>query len=133
METLRAPWRDVPPKYGSWNTIYRRFRRWNEAGAPAESPGCTPAVGVAASVTIDGVASAPVTSNGSGVATVDAPAGSPVTDSVTPCGLPEVTAVVTVKSVDIPAITVADGGSRLTEKSFCGGEVTRAIVVEQRQ
>ena len=20
-----APWRDVPPKYGSWNTIYRRF------------------------------------------------------------------------------------------------------------
>ncbi|WP_363280423.1 transposase, partial [uncultured Sphingomonas sp.] len=21
-----APWRDVPPKYGSWNTIYRRFR-----------------------------------------------------------------------------------------------------------
>ena len=27
-----APWRDVPPKYGNWNTIYRRFRRWNEAG-----------------------------------------------------------------------------------------------------
>ena len=27
-----APWRDVPPKYGSWNTIYRRFRRWSEAG-----------------------------------------------------------------------------------------------------
>lgn len=26
-----APWRDVPPKYGSWNTIYRRFRRWSEA------------------------------------------------------------------------------------------------------
>jgi len=22
-----APWRDVPFKYGSWNTIYRRFRR----------------------------------------------------------------------------------------------------------
>jgi transposase len=22
----------VPPKYGSWNTIYRRFRRWSEAG-----------------------------------------------------------------------------------------------------
>ncbi|MEZ0495119.1 transposase [Sphingomonas sp. IW22] len=22
-----APWRDVSPKYGSWNTIYRRFRR----------------------------------------------------------------------------------------------------------
>lgn len=27
-----VPWRDVPPKYGSWNTIYRRFRRWSEAG-----------------------------------------------------------------------------------------------------
>nr|WP_232493853.1 IS5 family transposase [Novosphingobium kaempferiae] len=27
-----APWRDVPPKYGNWNTIYRRFRRWSEAG-----------------------------------------------------------------------------------------------------
>lgn len=27
-----APWRDVPPKYGNWNTIDRRFRRWSEAG-----------------------------------------------------------------------------------------------------
>ncbi|WP_162528510.1 transposase [Novosphingobium sp. BW1] len=27
-----APWRDVPPKYASWNTIYRRFRRWSEVG-----------------------------------------------------------------------------------------------------
>lgn len=25
-------WRDVPPKYGNWNTIYRRFRRWSKAG-----------------------------------------------------------------------------------------------------
>lgn len=22
-----APRRDVPPKYGNWNTVYRRFRR----------------------------------------------------------------------------------------------------------
>ncbi len=22
----------MPPKYGNWNTIYRRFRRWSEAG-----------------------------------------------------------------------------------------------------
>ena len=28
-----TPWRDVPPKYGNWNTIYRRFRRWSDAGA----------------------------------------------------------------------------------------------------
>ena len=27
-----TPCRDVPPKYGNWNTIYRRFRRWSEAG-----------------------------------------------------------------------------------------------------
>lgn len=27
-----TPWRDVPPKYGNWNTICRRFRRWSEAG-----------------------------------------------------------------------------------------------------
>ncbi len=27
-----TPWRDVPRKYGNWNTIYRRFRRWSEAG-----------------------------------------------------------------------------------------------------
>lgn len=27
-----TPWRDVPPKYGNWNTIYRGFRRWSEAG-----------------------------------------------------------------------------------------------------
>ncbi|WP_246704112.1 transposase [Rhizobium sp. P38BS-XIX] len=26
-----APWRDVPPKHGSWNIIYHRFRRWSEA------------------------------------------------------------------------------------------------------
>ena len=28
-----APWRDVPEKYGNWNSIYRRFRRWSEAGS----------------------------------------------------------------------------------------------------
>jgi Transposase IS66 family/Putative transposase of IS4/5 family (DUF4096)/IS66 C-terminal element len=26
-----TPWRDAPPKYGNWNTIYWRFRRWSEA------------------------------------------------------------------------------------------------------
>lgn len=33
-----TPWRDVPPRYGNWNTIYRRFRRWSEAGV-WEAPG----------------------------------------------------------------------------------------------
>lgn len=23
-----APWRDVPPTFGKWNTLYQRFRRW---------------------------------------------------------------------------------------------------------
>ena len=27
-----APWRDLPERFGNWNTIYRRFRRWSEAG-----------------------------------------------------------------------------------------------------
>jgi len=27
-----TPWRDVPARYGNWNTIYRRFRRWSDAG-----------------------------------------------------------------------------------------------------
>jgi transposase len=27
-----APWRDVPEKYGKWNSIYRRFRRWSACG-----------------------------------------------------------------------------------------------------
>ncbi len=26
------PWRDVPEKYGNWNSIYRRFRRWSASG-----------------------------------------------------------------------------------------------------
>lgn len=27
-----APWRDVPERFGNWNTIYRNFNRWSEAG-----------------------------------------------------------------------------------------------------
>lgn len=29
---MRCAVAHVTPKYGSWNTIYRRFRRWSEAG-----------------------------------------------------------------------------------------------------
>jgi transposase len=27
-----APWRDVPPEYGAWQTIYGLFRRWQRQG-----------------------------------------------------------------------------------------------------
>jgi len=27
-----APWRDLPERYGNWNTVYQRFARWNERG-----------------------------------------------------------------------------------------------------
>jgi transposase len=27
-----APWRDLPARYGSWQTVSSRFRRWREAG-----------------------------------------------------------------------------------------------------
>ena len=27
-----APWRDLPERYGSWRTVYSRFRRWQQTG-----------------------------------------------------------------------------------------------------
>ncbi len=31
-----APWRDIPERYGPWETIYGRFRRWTRDGTWAE-------------------------------------------------------------------------------------------------
>ncbi len=27
-----APWRDLPPRFGEWNSVYQRFNRWAKAG-----------------------------------------------------------------------------------------------------
>jgi len=27
-----VPWRDLPDRYGKWETVYSRFRRWQQAG-----------------------------------------------------------------------------------------------------
>jgi len=27
-----APWRDLPDKFGNWNSIFRQFRRWADSG-----------------------------------------------------------------------------------------------------
>ena len=27
-----APWRDLPGRFGNWNTIYKNFDRWSKAG-----------------------------------------------------------------------------------------------------
>ena len=38
-----APWRDVPERYGHWQSIYSLFRRWQRAGSgPASGRRCRP-------------------------------------------------------------------------------------------
>jgi transposase len=27
-----CPWRDLPSRFGDWNAVYQRFRRWEKAG-----------------------------------------------------------------------------------------------------
>ena len=27
-----SPWRDLPERYGNWNSIYARFNRWSKMG-----------------------------------------------------------------------------------------------------
>lgn len=27
-----APWRDLPERYGNWNSVFKRFRRWSVKG-----------------------------------------------------------------------------------------------------
>ncbi len=27
-----APWRDLPPRFGPWNSVFQRFNRWSKKG-----------------------------------------------------------------------------------------------------
>lgn len=27
-----APWRDLPERFGEWNSVYQRFNRWSKSG-----------------------------------------------------------------------------------------------------
>jgi len=27
-----SPWRDLPERFGNWNSVYQRFRRWSKKG-----------------------------------------------------------------------------------------------------
>jgi transposase len=27
-----APWRDMPARYGKWDTVYKWYRRWQQSG-----------------------------------------------------------------------------------------------------
>ena len=49
-----APWRDLPERYGNWNSVYRRFRRWSASGVWEAAPTClADAMGDAAHHSID--------------------------------------------------------------------------------
>ena len=43
-----APWRDLPERYGPWQTVYSRFRRWQRAGVWARVLAALQAAGDAA-------------------------------------------------------------------------------------
>lgn len=49
-----APWRDLPERYGNWNSVFRRFRRWSASGVwEAVSTGLADMMGDAAHHSID--------------------------------------------------------------------------------
>ena len=32
MARTGAPWRDLPERFGKWNSVYQRFNRWSKSG-----------------------------------------------------------------------------------------------------
>ncbi|MEV7068527.1 transposase [Streptomyces collinus] len=39
------PWRDLPDRYGPWQTVYTRFRRYALSGVCAQGPPADPGPG----------------------------------------------------------------------------------------
>jgi len=35
-----APWRDLPSAFGTWNSVFQRFRRWVKSGVFERIFGC---------------------------------------------------------------------------------------------
>jgi transposase len=35
-----APWRDMPERYGNWNSVFVRFTRWSKIGVWDAAPSC---------------------------------------------------------------------------------------------
>jgi transposase len=31
IDRVGGPWRDLPERFGNWNSVFRRFRRWAHA------------------------------------------------------------------------------------------------------
>ena len=53
-----CPWRDLPPQYGNWKTVYGRHRRWSRDGTWAQvldvlRAGCDEAEGAGWTVSAD--------------------------------------------------------------------------------
>lgn len=36
MARTGAPWRDLPERFGEWNSVYQRFNRWSKSGVWAD-------------------------------------------------------------------------------------------------
>ena len=32
IDRVGGPWRDLPERFGNWNSVFRRFRRWTQKG-----------------------------------------------------------------------------------------------------
>jgi transposase len=40
-----APWRDLPERYGPWETVYRRFREWDSGVVAGAVSACATSAG----------------------------------------------------------------------------------------